>query len=280
MQKLQFLIDMLTRERKIHISILDVSGILSSPTRKIIFKNVIHSKEFCNIAKSTEKGHALCLRCKKLANTKAISDKTPFCGHCRYGIYEAAMPVVIDGAVAAIVYVGNAVTDINYTKSRIDRACLISNVDKDKLYELINECEQISNEEELLGIAEILSDYIKMLHQAEPKANTKHHWLVSAMMQHAEQACCLNPTLKELSVIYHKNEKYMGRLFKREIGTSFHAYCLRLRLKKAKDLLLNTSEKVIDVALECGFNNISYFNRTFKEQYGMPPTEFISSASR
>ena len=43
MQKLQFLIDMLTKERKIHISILDVSGILNTPSTKIAFQNVIHS---------------------------------------------------------------------------------------------------------------------------------------------------------------------------------------------------------------------------------------------
>ena len=111
MQDLQFIIDMLSKNRKLHISILDVSGILTTPATKIELKNVIHSKKFCDIAKSTKKGYRICLYCKRLANEKAIVHKKPFCGHCIYGLCEAAVPVIIGGSVAAIVYVGNAVTD-------------------------------------------------------------------------------------------------------------------------------------------------------------------------
>ena len=123
MQKLQILIEMLTKGRKLHISISDLSGILNTSSTKIDFQNVIHSKSFCNIAKSTEKGFRSCLHCKYLANAKAITSKKPFCGYCLYGIYEAAMPVIIDETVSAIVYVGNAIVDIDQTKNRIEKVC-------------------------------------------------------------------------------------------------------------------------------------------------------------
>lgn len=277
MSKLQFLIDMLTKGRKIHISILDLNGILNTSSTKIDFQNVIHSKSFCNIAKSTEKGFRSCLHCKNLANTKAITSKQPFCGYCLYGIYEAAMPVIIDETVSAIVYVGNAIVDIDQTKNRIEKVCRYTHVDKEKLYEQIKECEYIDNTNEIMSIAEIVSDYIKMLYKTETKVYPRLHWLVSALKQYADQTFCFNPTLKELSVLYHKNEKYMGRLFKKEMGMTFHQYCLMLRLQKAEALLLKTSDKIINIALECGFNNISYFNRVFKAHYGMTPGEYIIS---
>ena len=277
MQKLQFLIDMLTNERKIHISILDLSGILNTQSTKIAFRNVIHSKTFCDIAKSTEKGHRSCLHCKNLANTKAVSSKKPFYGQCLYGIYEAAMPVIIGDTVSAIVYVGNAIVDIDHTKKRIDKTCRYTHVDKQKLYEQIEKCEHVDHINELVGISEIVCDYIKMLYQIESKEPSQLHWLVSALKQHADQTYCFNPTLKELSVIYHKNEKYMGRLFKKEMHVSFHEYCLLLKLQKAESMLLKTTDKIIDIALECGFDNISYFNRAFKKQYGMSPSEYIHS---
>ena len=277
MQKLQFLIDMLTKERKIHISILDLSGILNTQSTKISFQNVIHSKTFCDIAKSTEKGFRSCLHCKNLANTKAISSKKPFCGHCLYGLYEAAMPVTIGETVLAIVYVGNAIVDINQTKNRIEKICRYTHVDKEKLLKQIEECEYINHINELVGISEIVCDYIKMLYQPEPKKPSQLHWLVLALKQHADETYCFNPTLKELSVLYHKNEKYIGRLFKKEMGITFHQYCLALRLQKAEEFLLNTSYRVIDIALECGFNNISYFNRAFKAQYGLSPSEYVTT---
>ena len=86
-----------------------------------------------------------------------------------------------------------------------------------------------------------------------------------------------NPTLKDLSIVSHKNEKYMGRLFIKEMHMSFHEYCLLLKLQKAEALLFGTKDKIIDIALACGFDNISYFNRTFKKQYGMSPSEYIIS---
>ena len=277
MQNLQFLIDMLTKGRKLHISVLDLSGILDTPSTKIIFANTIHSKKFCDIAKSTEKGYHSCLYCKKLANTKAITSKKPFYGHCIYGIYEAAMPVIIGEKVVAIVYVGNAIVDIDHTKSRIKKVCQRTGVDRKMLYEQTQNCEFSNTPDEFLRIAEIVSDYIKILYVKEPKTSASMHWLVSALKQYAERMCCYNPTLKDLSVVYHKNENYMGRLFKNEMHMSFHEYCLLLKLQKAEALLLGTKDKIIDIALECGFDNISYFNRTFKKQYGMSPSEYIIS---
>ena len=277
MQKLQFLIDMLTKERKIHISILDLSGILNTQSTKIAFRNVIHSKTFCDIAKSTEKGYRSCLHCKNLANTKAVSSKKPFYGHCLYGIYEAAMPVIIGDTVSAIVYVGNAIVDIDHTKKRIEKTCRYTHVDKQKLNEQIEKCEHVDHINELVGISEIVCDYIKMLYQTESKESSQLHWLVSALKQHADQTYCFNPTLKELSILYRKNEKYMGRLFIKEMHMSFHKYCLLLKLQKAEALLSGTNDKIIDIALECGFDNISYFNRAFKKQYGMSPSEYIIS---
>lgn len=277
MQSLQFLIDMLTKGRKLHISVLDLSGILNTPLTKLAFKNVIHSKNFCDIAKSTEKGHRSCLRCKDMANTKAATSKKPFFGHCIYGVYEAAMPVIIGETVVAIVYVGNAVVDMDYTKSRIEKHCHYTSIDKQKLYEQAQECELSTNPDELLRIAEIVCDYIKMLYVKKPTAPTSMHWLVVTIKQHADCMYSLNPTLKELSAIYHKNEKYMGRLFKKEMHVSFHEYCLLLKLQKAESLLLGTTDKIIDIALECGFNNISYFNRVFKKQYGLSPSKYNAS---
>ena len=145
MKSLQFFIDMLSKNRKLHISILDVTGILNTPSRKLELENIIHSKDFCKTAKSTERGMRLCLYCKKLANTKAVTEKKAFSGHCPYGLFEAAVPVVIGGAVCAVIYVGNAIIDKEKTSARIERSCRYTKVNKDRLYELTGESEEILN---------------------------------------------------------------------------------------------------------------------------------------
>ena len=223
MQKLQTLIDVITKGRNLHISILNLSGVLNTPDTKIAFSNVIHSITFCNIAKSTEKGYYACLRCKMLANKKAAAQKEPFSGYCFYGLYEASMPLIINDTVAAVVYVGNAIIDKNKTESKIKKACKITGVNSQKLYAQMNLCEYPDEPEELLKIAQIICDYLKMLYVNSPKTAERHHWLVSALKRHADKAYNTNLVLKDLSLLYHKNEKYMGRLFKSQMGVTFHA---------------------------------------------------------
>ena len=274
MQGLQVLIDRLSDNRGLHISIEDLSGILDTPITRIAFENVIHTARFCNAAKSTPRGHETCMRCKQLAHGKAACTKAPFAGHCVYGLYEAVFPVLRNGSIAAIVYVGNAVADREETVARIHRACGRTGVDPALLLEAIERCEHVEGPTELMQIAELVSDYLKLLFESIPPNGRQLHWLVSLMKRYAEEMYSTGISLKELAITCGKNEKYLGRLFKKELGLSFSEYCNGLRLEKAEKMLARGSRKIIDIAMECGFNNVSYFNRVFKAKHGMSPQAF------
>ena len=71
-----------------------------------------------------------------------------------------------------------------------------------------------------------------------------------------------------------KNAKYLGRIFKSEMGVIFCDYLLSLRLSKAEEMLRKTDAKIIDIALATGFNSISYFNRAFLKKHKITPGEF------
>lgn len=68
--------------------------------------------------------------------------------------------------------------------------------------------------------------------------------------------------------------EYAGKLFKREMGINIQDYINRLRIEKAAFLLKETDQKVIDIAMTVGFNNIPYFTTLFKKHKGMTPREF------
>ena len=50
-----------------------------------------------------------------------------------------------------------------------------------------DECEYTVSRSELLGIAELIGDYVKMLSRSEPKRPSQTHWLVSALKQYADK---------------------------------------------------------------------------------------------
>jgi AraC-like DNA-binding protein len=66
------------------------------------------------------------------------------------------------------------------------------------------------------------------------------------------------------------------RLFQHLTGVTPHQYIRRLRIRRAATLLAATESKVIDIAAECGFEDVSNFNRAFHAEFGMNPRRFRS----
>ena len=69
---------------------------------------------------------------------------------------------------------------------------------------------------------------------------------------------------------------HMSRLFSRETNQRFTEYLGRVRLKKAKALLLQGEWKMKEIVAAAGFHNYNYFFKVFKEQEGMTPNEFLA----
>jgi AraC-like DNA-binding protein len=67
------------------------------------------------------------------------------------------------------------------------------------------------------------------------------------------------------------SERYVNELLY-EAGASFTVRLNELRLRKAAELLANGEGRVSDIAFECGFNDLSYFNRCFRRRFGLTPT--------
>jgi transcriptional regulator GlxA family with amidase domain len=62
------------------------------------------------------------------------------------------------------------------------------------------------------------------------------------------------------------------RTFETLTGTTPHQYVLRTRLRAAAVRLTTTPARIIDVALDAGFGDVSNFNRTFRAEFGVSPT--------
>lgn len=72
----------------------------------------------------------------------------------------------------------------------------------------------------------------------------------------------------------------LSRILNQKIGCSFNVYLSRLRIEKAKRLLLEGNMTILDVALECGFDNQRTFNRVFRKYEQATPTDYRKSEGR
>ena len=81
-------------------------------------------------------------------------------------------------------------------------------------------------------------------------------------------------TLEELAEISCFSRTYFSALFKALNGVSPWEYINIKRIEKAKRMLSESNETIIYIANECGFGNLSNFNRIFKKITGKKPTEY------
>ena len=80
--------------------------------------------------------------------------------------------------------------------------------------------------------------------------------------------------LKQLADIAGMSSSAFSRFFKLHTGRNLSEYIIDIRLGYAARLLVDTSRSISEISLECGFNNLSNFNRIFKKKKGCSPTKF------
>ena len=69
---------------------------------------------------------------------------------------------------------------------------------------------------------------------------------------------------------------YFCKMFKRTTGLNFTQYVSRVRVEKARNLLLNPNLRISEIAYEVGFQSLTHFNRVFKKITGQSPTDYRS----
>jgi two-component system response regulator YesN len=83
-----------------------------------------------------------------------------------------------------------------------------------------------------------------------------------------------NISLDIIASSVHLNSSYFSTLFKKEMGISFSNYLNKIRIDKSKLLLKSTNYSILEIALEVGFEDQSYFTKVFKALTNMTPKEY------
>lgn len=263
------------------ICVHDLAGFLNSEKMLIKRTQEIHSTDFCNYAKSTQSGESECMKCKAKCNFKAITEKNIFSGRCFYGLFEVVKPVVFDNTTVSIIYIGNMVDNEQAYVEKLTHACSKTGVDPEKLLKLGKKAVRITDPQYYYELAEVIASYIKLLYYYHNKklsssnvvsSDTRIKALDIAEYIHSHYDNRI--TLKDLTKKFYIHEKTLGRILKKHFQITFHEYLNRIRLEHSLVLLETTNMSILDISIDCGFNNVTYFNKCFKANYGFSPSKF------
>ena len=97
---------------------------------------------------------------------------------------------------------------------------------------------------------------------------------IKIMLQYIQEHYDGELTLAQIAGSANVSENECLRCFRSMIGSTPIQYVKQVRIQKAAELLSSTNRKISDIGAECGFQEMSYFAKTFRELKGCTPGEF------
>lgn len=130
--------------------------------------------------------------------------------------------------------------------------------------------------EHLLHMLYLLLDQKYLLPEdlASLKLQKEYETMIRFVLQYIMNHPTENLTVEKLSSLCQYSPSHFMNLFKQNTGITCSQFIMRYRLGLATDLLRDTGMNVTDIALKCGFNNISYFIRCFRKYYSCTPAAY------
>jgi AraC-like DNA-binding protein/ligand-binding sensor protein len=236
---------------------------------------------FCGLAASTPAGCAACLETEARGQRSAAKKLVPQQIHCYAGLTVVAVPVLSGGRHVATVVSGQV---FRREPTQRDFALVMKMLgggasgDWEKKARKAYFETPVLNADRFQAVIQLLNVFAQYLadlggRQAIACSEVEPEAVASAkefVQSHAEEPISLEQVVQHVNV----SRFYFCKLFKKATGMTLTEYVSRVRVEKAKALLVDPSLRVSEVVYAAGFGSIPRFNSVFKRYVGMPPTEY------
>jgi AraC-like DNA-binding protein/ligand-binding sensor protein len=237
---------------------------------------------FCELMARSNRVCAACLEVQRKL-TEKIGDRSRTI-ICFAGLSDSAVPIRVGEQLIGFLQTGQVLLK-QPTKFSFDRAAkqLVDwgvQVDLRKAREAYFHTKVLTKKQyaATLRLLEIFGRHLSILSNqitvgasaSEPVAVARAKQFIA---QNQDGAICLATVAKAVNT----STFYFCKLFKRATGLTFTDYLARVRIEKAKALLLDPNRRVSEVAYDIGFQSLTHFNRIFRKIEGQSPSNYRQS---
>ena len=259
-----------------------VSLKLAPPEEPVKYRPSGHGENpFCALVARTPLGSVSCLEAEVRAHRAVAKRLTIYQSHCFAGLTIVALPVVIAGRHVATVVSGQVFrrepTQRDFVMvSQMLAGGLTGEIEAKARQAYL--ATPVVTTEQFQAIIQLLTIFVQYLtdyaskclvaaQRTEPVAVVQAKEFVQI---HVEEPVSLAQVAKHVNV----SPFYFCKLFKKATGMTLTEYVARMRVEKAKTLLVDPSLRISEIVFAAGFGSIPRFNSVFKRYAGMPPTEY------
>jgi AraC-like DNA-binding protein/ligand-binding sensor protein len=240
---------------------------------------------FCALVSQTPEGCKACVETESVALQRAALKQTPQQIYCYAGLTVVAVPVLIGGQHVATLLSGQV---LRREPTQRDFAMVAKMLGDGLSAEAEKKARQayfatpVVTAERFQAIVELLTVFAQQLAESatrhvmawssdEPRPVALAKEFVQA---HAEEEL----TLAQVAQRAHVSGYYFCKLFKKTTGMTLTEYIARVRIEKAKTMLLDPLARISEIGYAAGFGSIPQFNNLFKRYVGMAPSQYRSGA--
>lgn len=143
----------------------------------------------------------------------------------------------------------------------------------------------IRNIEEVRSFDEIERAWVSNLEEITKEAGAiaehrMNSYYINQILDFVQENFMKDLSLEDAAEHVNLSVGYLSNYFKQKMGMIFVDYLTKLRIEKAKELLMHTNEKIYKVAEQVGYQNSQYFVTIFKKKTGVTPAEYRRCLTR
>jgi two-component system response regulator YesN len=166
--------------------------------------------------------------------------------------------------------------------SILSRSAVEGGVDIDVMLEknltFVNNVMQIDNQQDLCAwISTALDEFVELVYSSQDARKVTQ---IRPTINYIDANYDKPITLADMATVSYLSVSRLAHLFKEQMGITIIDYLTSVRIERAKQLLLATEQSCTEICFQVGYNNQSYFSRTFKELVGMTPSQFRARNQR
>ena len=243
-----------------------------------------HQNPFCALLAKSNRTCSACLQVQKeIQDLPGQGTKTVT---CFAGLSDTAVPVKAGEKVIGYLQTGqvalrkpNEVQFNRITQQVIDWGV---NVDLTQLKDAYYNSHTLAPQQytAMVKLLEIFASHISTLAN---EIVVQEEEAESPMIRRARAYILANQAdpidLDKVALAMHVSTFYFCKMFKKATGLTFTDYLSRVRVEKAKTLLLNPHLRISEIAYDVGFQSLTHFNRMFRKIVGESPTVYRESKS-
>jgi AraC-like DNA-binding protein/ligand-binding sensor protein len=243
-----------------------------------------YQNPFCALLAKTSRTCAACLQVQKeMQDMPGSGAKTVT---CFAGLCDTAVPVKAGEKVIGYLQTGqvalrkpNEIQFNRITQQLVDWGV---NVDLTQLKDAYYHSRTLAPQQytAMVKLLEIFASHISTLAN---EIVVQEDEAESPMIRRARAYILANQAdpidLDKVAQAMHVSTFYFCKMFKKATGLTFTDYLSRVRVEKAKTLLLNPHLRISEIAYDVGFQSLTHFNRMFRKIVGESPTAYRESKS-